>query len=376
MERLPAPERLPLDNALATLAAAIPGPTQGAVRADRDDPAADRSAMDGAALRASDGLAPRHVLGTIFAGDGPVSCKMETATCYRIMTGAVLPPGADAVVPVEHLRTEGECLVPEFVPAAGEHIRPKGSQARAGEELLAAGLCSTAPRLGLRSQVGTPAPPLKRLRVDIAPTGDELTAEPLPHQIRDSNGPMLAALAHRLGAEARLHAPLPDDPQALAPFFLKSDADILLTVGGVSRGQKDHLPEVLAGLGADILFHRILLKPGMPLLAAILDGKVVLALPGNPASAYVDALLFLPVAMAKLQGFALPDPWRSGTLEEAVPNPGDRPLLHPCLRAGARLKPLPSRGSGDLVRLAQAEALAWIPADATATGNVRYVDIL
>ena len=370
---------LPLDDALALLREALPAAAAPPVRADRDDPALDRSAMDGVALRASEGLSPRRLAGSLFAGDDPAARPVGPGEAVRIMTGAALPPGADAVVPVERLRIEGGLVHLEVPPRPGDHVRHRGSQARAGETLLPEGTPLNAARAGLRAQVGLQAAALRRVVVGVASTGDELTSAPLPHQIRDSNGPMLAALAHRLGADVRALPSLPDDPAALeARLRALGDVQVLLTSGGVSMGEKDHLPGVLQGLGARILFHKLRLKPGKPMLAALLPegGPVVLGLPGNPLSAYLNALLFLPVALARLEGLQEPDPWRHGTLSAPVRNPGDRPLLHPCRRAGSVLQPLASQGSGDLVTLARADACAWIPEGGAGAGAVRYLDVL
>jgi molybdopterin molybdotransferase len=372
---------LPLDDALALLRAALPAPEAPALLADRDDPALDRSAMDGVALRSADGEAPRRLAGTLFAGEDPASRPVGPGEAVRIMTGAALPPGADAVVPVERIRLEGSFIHLEAAPRGGDHVRKRGSQARAGEELLPKGTPLNAARAGLRAQVGLDVPAPRRVVVGVASTGDELTADPLPHQIRDSNGPMLAALAHRLGAEARRLPALPDDPAALrARLSDLGGIRVLLTSGGVSLGQKDHLPAVLEALGARILFHWIRLKPGKPMLAALLPAsggdRLVLGLPGNPVSAYLNALLFLPVVLARLEGVQEPDPWRHGTLARAVRNPGDRPLLHPCRRVGPALEPLPTQGSGDLVTLARADACAWIPEGGATPGPVRYLEVL
>jgi molybdopterin molybdotransferase len=372
------PDLLPLDEALARLWDALPAPAAREVRADRDDPAVDRAAMDGVALRSADGRTPRRLLGTLFAGNDPAAFRVEPGTGVRITTGAALPPGADAIVPVEQLtEADGQVQV-QVDPAPGDHVRPRGEQARAGDLLLPAGAPLTAAALGLRAQVGLPVAAPARLRVDVASTGDELVADPTPWQIRDSNGPMLAALAHALGAKVRRRPALPDDPEALAAALAAPDgASILLTSGGVSMGEHDHLPSVLAGLGARILFHRIRLKPGKPMLAAILGDRLVLGLPGNPVSAYCNALLFLPVALARLQGQLPPDPWRPGTLADRVKNKGDRPLLHPCRRVDGLLHPLPSRGSGDLVTLARAEACAWIePGGLEAGAPTRWLPVL
>jgi molybdopterin molybdotransferase len=372
---------LPLDEALDLLRRALPPVPHPEIRADRDDPALDRSAMDGVALGSAEGEAPRRLVGTLYAGDDPASLRVGPGECVRIMTGAALPAGADAVVPVERIRVEGDRVHLELLPKAGDHVRRRASQAKASDLLLPAGTPLNAARVGLLAQVGAALPAQARTVVGVASTGDELTAEPLPHQIRDSNGPMLAALAHRLGAEARRLPGLPDDPAALeARLRDLGGIRVLLTSGGVSMGEKDHLPAVLQELGARILFHKLRLKPGKPMLAALLPhpggDRVILGLPGNPLSAYLNALLFLPAVLARLEGRVEPDPWRAGELAEAVPNPGDRPLLQPCRREGMKVLPLASKGSGDLVKLAQAEACAWIPEGGAAPGPCRYLDVV
>lgn len=355
------PDLLPLEEALRRLWEALPAPSLPELRALRDDPATDRASMDGVALRAAEGHSPRQLLGTLYAGSDPAAFTVLPGTAVRIMTGAALPAGADAIVPVEQLETSGTIVRPTVTPEVGDHVRLRGDQARRGDLLLSAGTPLSAARVALLAQEGGPVPPLARIRVGVASTGDELVADPAPHQIRDSNGPMLAALAHSLGAEVTLHPALPDDPPALAAA-LQSTAGIriLLTSGGVSMGDHDHLPTVLQELGATILFHKIRLKPGKPMLAALLGDLLILGLPGNPVSAYVNGLLFLSQALARLEGRAAPDPWRRGRLLGSVKNKGDRPLLHPCRLVDGRLEPLPGKGSADLVTLGQADAFAWI----------------
>ena len=367
---------LPLDEALALLREALPWTGGLEFRADRDDPALDRSAMDGVALRAAEGRTPRRLAGTLYAGDDPATLNVGPGQCVRIMTGAALPEGADAVVPVEQIQVEDEAVIVAADPKPGDHVRPRASQSRAGDTLLPAGLPLNAARVGLPAQVGAAIPGLRRTVVGIASTGDELTAVPAPHQIRDSNGPMLTALAHALGAEARRLPSLPDEPAALeARLSALGEIRVLMTSGGVSMGQKDYLPAVLSRLGARILFHKIRLKPGKPMLAALLGDRVILGLPGNPLSSYLNALLFLPLVLARLEGRVEPDLWKSGDLAEPVKNPGDRPLLQPCRREGTGLWPLPSKGSGDLGKLALADACAWIPEGGADIGPARYLDL-
>jgi molybdopterin molybdotransferase len=372
------PDLLPLEEALRDLWEALPAPCLPEIQALRDDPATDRATMDGVALRASEGRAPRQILGTLFAGQDPATFVVTHGTAVRIMTGAAMPAGSDAVVPVEQLQTAGTSTIPLIDPSPGDHVNGRGCLARTGDTLLAKDAFINAPRLALLAQEGLAVPTPPRIRIGIASTGDELIPEPAPYQIRDSNGPMLLALAKALGAEAELRAPLPDDPVALAAALRDpGEIRILLTSGGVSMGEHDHLPAVLRALGARILFHRIRLKPGKPMLAALLGDLLVLGLPGNPVSAYVNALLFLPPALARLEGRATPDPWRVGRLTAAVKNKGDRPLLHPCRLAQGRLEPLPSKGSADLVTLAKADALAWIDTPGQETGTkVRYLTIV
>jgi len=372
------PDLLPLDEALGRLWDALPAPSLPEVRAQRDDPAMDLASMDGVALKAAEGRAPRRILGTLFAGDDPSAFEVTSGTAVRIMTGAALPSGADAIVPVEVLEIAGAMVRPGVDPVPGDHVRRKGHQAKAGNLLLSAGTAINAARMALFAMEGLPVPVRSRLRVGVASTGNELVTHPAPYQIRDSNGPMLAALARTLGAEVELRPALPDDPAALAAALRHpGDLRILLTSGGVSMGDHDHLPSVLKEIGATILFHKIRLKPGKPMLAALLGELLVLGLPGNPVSAYLNALLFLPLALARLEGRAAPDPWHRARLAAAVKYKGDRPLLHPCLLVDGHLQPLPGKGSADLITLAKADAFAWIEPGGLAAGvETRWLPVL
>jgi molybdopterin molybdotransferase len=368
---------LDLEEALSRISNAIQPPPAPEIRADRDDPATNRSAMDGVALRSADGSAPRRMLGTLFAGDDPAPFPLEAGTCVRIMTGAALPEGADAVVPVERIRVEGDRVLLDQSPRGGDFVRVRGEQARTGDCLLEADRPRTSARTGLLASVGLPVPPLRRVRVGLASTGDEVVVRPAPHQIRDSNAPMLEHLAFALGADVVRLPPVPDDREALAAFLTRARAfQVVLTSGGVSMGERDLLPLALEAAGARLLFHRINLRPGKPMLAALLGPTVFLALPGNPVSACLNAHLFLPPVLARLQGHPVPDPWRACTLLAPVANLDDRPLLHPCRRLPEGLSPLPSKGSADLVRLAQADACVWVPIGGHRGGPAKCFDLI
>jgi molybdopterin molybdotransferase len=334
--------------------------------------------MDGVALRASEGRSPRRLLGTLFAGDDPSTLTVAPGTAVRVMTGAAMPAGADAIVPVEQITVEGDAVHLLVDPKSGDHVRPQAEQAHGGDLLLPEGAPSTAARLALCAQVGLPSDPPARIQVAVASTGDELVQDPASHQIRDSNGPMLAALAQRLGAEAHRWPALPDEPKALAKALQNhGQARILLTSGGVSAGEHDYLPGVLADLGATILFHKIRLKPGKPMLAALLGDLLVLGLPGNPVSAYLNALLFLDQALARLEGRSAPNPWRRARLATAIKNKGERPLLQPCRLQDGELHTLGGKGSADLITLARADVCAWVePGGMDAGVKTRYLPVL
>ena len=369
---------VPLEEALRRLWEALPAPASQGVLADRDDPPSARAAMDGVALRASEGRIPRRLLGTLFAGDDPSAVTVAPGTAVRVMTGAAMPTGADAIVPVEQITGEGGFVHPQVDPEPGDHVRPRAEQAHIGDLLLPEGAPLTAARLALCAQVGLPSDLPARIPVAVASTGDELVPNPASYQIRDSNGPMLAALAQRLGAEAHRWPALPDEPKALAAALQNhGHTRILLTSGGVSAGEHDYLPGVLADLGATMLFHKIRLKPGKPMLAALLGDLLVLGLPGNPVSAYLNALIFLDHALARLEGRRAPNPWRRARLATAIKNKGERPLLQPCRLQEGELHTLGGKGSADLITLAKADVCAWIEPGGMDSGvKTRYLPIL
>jgi len=279
--------------------------------AREDLPPFDHAAMDGYALRAEDaaGSAPRALtlVGPARAG-GPPGAAIGPGLAARILTGAQLPPGADAVVMQEltALADGGRVLVLR-APVPGLHIRRRGEDLRAGEPLLAAGAVLRPVEIGLLAAQGiTRVSVVRRARAAVLATGDEF-ARPSPGAgLRDANGPALAAACARWGALARRAPTVGDDRAAIAAAVRAAlaEADMLLVTGGVSVGDFDFTRAALEDLGAEIVFAGVAIKPGKPLLFARADGKPIFGLPGNPVAALVCAEEFVRPALERLQGRA------------------------------------------------------------------------
>ena len=333
-------ESVPLASALGRVLA-------GEVVADRDDPPFDRSMMDGFAVRSQD-IAARpqalDVVGEVSAGDARLP-EIRPGQAVWINTGAPVPPGADAVVRVE--RTRGEVEILEGV-TAGQCILRRGTLAEAGA-VVATGAITPETVAVCASAGADPVSVVRRVRCAVVSTGTELSGDPGAHEIRNSNGPMLAALL--AGCEIEDLGSVPDDPDELRARLQRGlRADVLVTTGGVSKGQKDYVPGLLADLGVTQVFHRIALQPGKPVLFGTHPGGVVFALPGNPVSALVCADLFLlPYVAARGAGSfegSLPRvPARMASGIQASPK---RTRVFPCRLRGDEVDPLPWRGSADL----------------------------
>jgi len=349
-------ERVMLDRALGRVLAEP-------VRADREDPPFARAMMDGFALRASDtAQAPCKLVltGRVAAGDDQLPV-VEPGCAVRINTGAPLPPGADAVIPLE--RTRGEVVILGRVEA-GSCIQARGSLARAGE-VVAEG-CLTPEKVAVCAAMGAdPAPVRRRPRVAVLATGTELHPAPGTHQIRNSNGPMLLALLR--GAEPCEILDLgsvADDREALDRAVARGlEADLLLTTGGVSKGDLDYVGPALRAAGVEILFHGVALQPGKPVLFGARGSGLVLGLPGNPVSSLVCADLFALPCLAALAGrdFEALPARRRALLEAPVKASGRRERIFPCRLEGERATPLPWRSSADLFTAARGNAYLVIP---------------
>jgi molybdopterin molybdotransferase len=393
------------DHRAATLAAIHPvspvrqplAETEGGVlaedvRAALPLPPFDNSAMDGYAVRAGDlaGATARTpvrlpVRGEIAAGDTG-SYRVEPGSCLRIMTGARLPDGADAVVPVE--MTDGDSSVAAFSGevAVGNALRHRGDDVPAGATLLTAGTAVRSVQLALLAASGQVAVLVRpRPKVAVVSTGNEL-AEPgtplLPGQIWESNSFMLAAAARQAGAVATRHR-LPDDPDAVLATLeqLLPGHDLLITTGGVSMGgEHDVVKAALAKLGT-VIFRKVALQPGMPQGFGVLgaEQRPLFTLPGNPVSAYVSFLLFVRPALAALQDLpALRDRVVTAALMADVRSPrGRRSYLRGMLdHAEQTVVPLTGQSSHQLGVLAQANALIIVPEQVTQIAAGEPVDVV
>jgi len=297
------------------------------VHATRDQPPFPASAMDGWAVRAEDGPGLRRIVGESAAGHGYAGA-IGPGEAVRIFTGAAVPAGADAVVIQEDARREGdEVLIPAV--SHPRHIRPAGLDFRAGDRLLEAGGRLDPWRLSLAAAAGAAVLTVyARPRVAILSTGEEVVepgGAPGPFQIFNSGSTALGALVTTWGAEAVATPPVGDDEAATARAVDLTGGDLVVTLGGASVGDHDVVKPALARLGLQLLVESVAVRPGKPTWFGTLgDGRHVLGLPGNPASALVCAELFLRPILRRLQG-AEPGPRMVvAQAEDALPANGDR----------------------------------------------------
>ncbi len=322
-DTLGSPEWIPLDRQAAGRVLAEP------IRAVRDQPPFDASAMDGYAVRRGDPATMFRVIGESAAGR-PFEQAVGPGDAVRTFTGAMVGPGC-AVIVQEEARREGDRVrFTAPVPPAAAHVRVRGGDFRAGETLLAAGTRLDAWRLALAASAGrAQALVARRPRVAILSTGEEVVrpgaGEPTPFQIFDSGGPALSTLIALWGGEPIGLAPAGDDVEAIAAAVAHAGGDMVVTVGGASVGDYDLVKPALAQLGLELEVERIKLRPGRPTWFGVLgDGRRVLGLPGNPASALVAAELFLRPMLAAWQGAAPVFPLEVARLSEALPETGPR----------------------------------------------------
>lgn len=356
-----ATERVPLRSALGRVLAE-------ALRADRPSPPCDVSAMDGFALRVADlGRGALPIAGAVRIGGPPPS--LPPGAALRIVTGAALPAGADAVIRHEDSVIDAGLLRATTVPKLGDHIRRAGENVGAGAIVIPDRTPIVAPVAGSLASFGAERPLVRRVvRVATVTTGDELDevgATPPPWRIRDGNAIALEAmLGGRRWLEVIAPRRAPDEPQRLAAILRSAleDSDALLVTGGVSMGECDFVPEVLRSLGVAVLFHRLPQRPGKPLWTGVApSGRPVLALPGNPVSVLVTARRFALPALARRAGFDLPHPPAVRLKEpdeRRIPLWWHRPVR---ISAPGIAQLLDTRGSGDVAGIGAADGFVEMP---------------
>jgi molybdopterin molybdotransferase len=360
-------------------------------------PSFDNSSMDGYAVLASDvaGASPDspatlRVTGEIAAGDIGVY-RLVPGTAIKIMTGAQLPAGADAVVPVEWT-DGGIARVEIYRPAEyGNAVRYAGGDATAGETLLSAGTRMRPMQIAVAASAGRKAVTVRpRPRVVVLSTGDELT-EPgtplVPGRIWDSNSYMIAAAAREAGAVAYRRSVVPDDPSGVLPALEEQliRADLLITTGGVSMGgEHDVVKAALQELGT-VTFRKVAMQPGMPQGFGVIGqggaggpgGVPIFTLPGNPVSAYVSFQLFVRPAIAALQGADdLSLSSVQATLADSVRSPSGRRSYLRGVLDGTQVTPLSGQGSHQIAYLGRANALIIVPEWETQLPAGDTVDVL
>ncbi|MBJ6762499.1 molybdopterin molybdotransferase MoeA [Myxococcaceae bacterium JPH2] len=378
------PEWVPLDDALGRALAED-------VVARRTLPPWHNSAMDGYAVRAADLARPLPVrlsVGeTVYAGHVPTRA-IHAGECARIMTGAPLPPGTDAVVMREKTRTApgpGDAVDILEAVTAGTFVRPQGEEARAGEVLLPRGTPLGIPELGLLWAQGLGAAWVpRRPRVAILSTGDELCRpdEPPEGRIVDTNAPALALAVRRAGGVPSLLGIARDTRADVEAALARAVGfDVVLTSAGVSVGERDFVKDALEALGVERRFWRVAIKPGKPLLVGTRGATLFLGLPGNPTSSLVTFELFVRPALRRMLGHAQVDPPRvSGRLDGQLSKPLG--LAH-FIRVSAAwregelwVRPLATQTSGVLRSAALATHLLHFPQVANSLAHGAHVELL
>jgi molybdopterin molybdotransferase len=341
------------------------------IKADADMPPFDRSAMDGYAVRAADvSTVPvvLDVVGQVRAGQWP-DRALSPGQALQVMTGAPVPTGASAVVPVEKTRALDGGRKVEILETAGTgaHVARQGSEVRAGDVVVSPGATIDPAAVAVLAAVGRAKVRVgRRPTVAVLVTGDELVDvwdSPGRGRIRNSNGYALVAQAQWAGADVRSLGVVPDQAERIAEAVRQGFAsDVLVISGGVSAGVFDLVEEVLARFDVGLLFTKVAIKPGAPLVFGRRGDKLVFGLPGNPVSAQVTFDLFVRAALLRLQGAeVVTRPVVEAELLEGVRNrSGRRNHLPARLRfEGSRIvaAPVPSQGSADVVAHARANAL-------------------
>jgi molybdopterin molybdotransferase len=353
------------------------------ITADRDYPPFPRSARDGFAVRAADVPGELRVIGEVRAGD-VYSGVVTTGEAVEIMTGAPLPDGADAVVMVEHTERTGDRVKIARSLHSGENFNAQGVEARHGNIVLSPGCRLGFAEIALLAMVGREcASVYRRPRVAIIPTGDEIVEtgqQPQTFQIRNSNAWSMAVQVARAGGDPQILPIARDNYESTRRLIGQGlTHDLLLLSGGVSAGKYDIVERVLADLGAQFFFDRVLIQPGQPLVFGTARDKFFFGLPGNPASTMVTFEVFARAALELLCGRnESPLPLLQARLSKDIRHkPGLTRFLPAQVSAdGSTVAPEPWQGSGDVSALARANAFLVMEPDREAWAAGEMIRVL
>ena len=351
-------------------------------------PIFDNSAMDGFALRHADLQGENTALqltGEQFAGTSN-ELSVQAGECVRITTGAPMPAGADTVAIKENCRIEGGSVIVLTSPSPGANVRRRGEDVHEGDRVLRSGELLTPARASLAASLGIASLRVSRKpTVAVFTTGDELVEPGMPlasGQIYDSNRDLLMGLLRADGLEPTAWPRLPDDPKQVEIALRDAGCafDLIVTAGGVSAGEKDHLPGVLAEFG-ETHFWKVKMKPGMPLLFGSLDQARVLALPGNPVSVLATYLTFGRALVDGLQGRTEPRPsWRAQLVAPVDKPHARREFIRGRVFSGPNgalhAEANPATGSHRLRAVADSNALIVVPEGPQHLAAGEVVDIL
>lgn len=357
------------------------------VTADRDYPPFDRSTRDGYAVRSDDAAQPGAKLKLIGESRAGVAFdgSVRAGECVRILTGAAVPTGADAVVMQEYAQVEGDCVVLERAATAGQNVVPTGSESRAGDVLLERGKRLGYAELAIAAQAGRVKLRVnRRPRVAILSTGDEVVEvdeTPGRFEIRNSNGVSLAAQVSLAGGEP---VPLGNARDETADLRVRIErglaADLLVLSGGVSVGTYDLVEQVLRELGAEFFFDSVAIRPGKPAVFGWCRGKPVFGLPGNPVSTMVTFELFVALAIDVLSGAEPRAPFSKAKLAHAVSE--RTPLAHflPARVSWTSGDPLVEtirwQGSGDIGAVVRGNCFLVVRGERQQLAAGEWVDVL
>lgn len=377
---LPATLSIPISEALGSVLAQE-------ILADRNYPPFDRSTRDGYAVRSAEAgpASELRCIGEIKAGD-TVTELLAPGTCIQIMTGAAVPPGADAVIMIEFTHRAGDTVIFDRPTQPHQNIVPRGSEAQAGDLALSPGLRLGYAELAVAAQVGASSLHcFKKPRVAILSTGDEVvpvTDAPGPFHIRNSNTISLAAQVQLAGGEpVALQNALDRVEDLSAKIEQGLREDILVLSGGVSMGRYDLVESVLKSLGAEFFFDAVAVRPGKPTVFGRCRSKLVFGLPGNPVSTMVTFQLFVIPAIDILNGTEpRPLPLLEATLADSLREKSGLTHFLPARlewhSSVPQVRALPWQGSGDIATLIRANCFLVVPANRPDIASGEKVSVL